>query len=396
MTAKAKTAWALLALPLALSLAAGCANLEQAMAPGAISGLGSGATTKRLAEPEFPPVAASYAAESAHRTLDAPMQLHVPDRKVDVSVMRQNKLLGTTAIVGCFPGGAIVEREFGKVLEADFREPVGGEEPVAELAVRIHSAILTQESKTAPVEASLRMGVEVTRSEGGEKAFAATIEAAASAPWGDERQVPEAFYRALFDAISQFSGEWDRSGGPDAVARWGDEAGPGVAPPELLDIQWEPGSSKDKVQRGRCTVACNGFEGFRAKHWANAQIAVACRTKLGNIGRERLRVVYDSENYDARAGTWEFAFRCFARCERVLDFNPFTEMGTVIGDLELMKMDAENAAKVLKAYVLEEMRSHSGIVTNQDPQKKNAYVRFDGIRTDPTYNLIQIDFHLPR
>ena len=107
-------------------------------------------------------------------------------------------------------------------------------------------------------------------------------------------------------------------------------------------------------------------------------------------------MVYDDERYDEAAGTWEFSFRCFPRSERVLDFNPFTEMGTVIGDLGLMKMNAEEASEVLKSYVFEEMRSHSGIVTSEHRKKQESYVRFDGMRTDAAYNLLIIDFHLPR
>ena len=79
----------------------------------------------------------------------------------------------------------------------------------------------------------------------------------------------------------------------------------------------------------------------------------------------------------------------------MLDFNSVTGTGTAIGDLGLMKMKPEDAAEELKAYVLEEMRSHSGIVTSEH-RKTEAYVRFDGMRTDATYNLLQIDFHLPR
>lgn len=395
MTAKAKTVAMLLAILFGALLAGGCVGLGE---QGMLSGLtGSKEGQRILEEPAFPPVAESYAAGEAHRTMGAPLRLNVPDRTANFTVNSvRSDLFSTPYVVASFPGGAIVAREFGKVLEANFRKPVGGEAPVAEMAVRIASVVTGQPSDKGPITSSLRLNIEVVKSDGKETAYSKRIDATATAPWTNHSQVPEAFYAALFDAIGQFMADWEQSGGLDAVARWAGDAGPGVVPAQLKAIAWEAGTGKGGVQRGRCTVACNGFEGFRAKHWANAQIAEACRTKLGNIEPERVRVVYDDERYDEAAGTWNFTFRCFPRSERVLDFNPFTEMGTVIGDLGLMKMNAEEASEVLKAYVFEEMRSHSGIVTSEHRKKQEAYVRFDGMRTDAAYNLLIIDFHLPR
>lgn len=324
------------------------------------------------------------------------MRLNVPDREMVFTVNSvRSDIYRSPYVVASFPGGAILEREFGKVLAANFRAPVGGEAPVAELGVRIAWVKASQPSDSKPVTVSMRINIEVAKADGRESAWSKGIDATATAAWKNRSQVPDAFYGALSDAIVQFLAEWDRSGGPDTVARWAGEAGPGVVPPKLRAIAWEAGTGRGGVQRGRCVVACNGFEGFRAKHWANAQIAEACRTKLGNIEPERVRVVYDAEDYAEEPGMWTFSFRCFPRSERVLDYDAATGTGTVIGDLGLMKMKPEDAAEELKAYVLEEMRSHGGIVTSEN-RKTEAYVRFDGMRTDAAYNLIQIDFHLPR
>lgn len=381
-------------------LAGGCAVLDETFTSFGLSGM---TTPQReqgvLTEPDFPPEAVSYAAEKAYRTMSVPVRLRVPDRNLHFSVIsHKDNMLATPYVVSNFAGGEIVGREFEKVLEANFRKPVVGEAPIAEMAVRIVSVAIEQPSDREQMTSSIRLNIEIVKLDGKETAYSKSIDATATAPWKNRSLVPEAFYAALFDATGQFTADWEQSGGLDAVARWAGDAGPGMVPvpAELREITWEAGIGKGGVQRGHCTVACNGFEGFRAKHWANAQIAEACRTKLGNIEPERVRVVYDDERYDAATGTWEFAFRCFARCERILDFNPITEMGTVIGDLGLMKMKAEEATEVLKAYVFEEMRSHSGPVTREHQKKKEAYVRFDGMRTDAAYNLIIIDFHLPR
>lgn len=393
MKAKTKTALAGGGLALALALAGGCAGMNGGFSPDALSGmLTPKPGQQKLEESRFPPEAARYAAANAHRTMDAPVRLNVPGWSVDFAVNSvKSDLFATPYVRATFPGGRIVEREFGKVLAANFREPVEGETPVAELAVRIVVVSVGQKSDSAPMTSTLKINIEVVKADGNGTAYEGSIETSATAPWTNRTLVPDSFYQALSDAIARFLDEWDRSGGPDAVARWTGEATPGVVPPELRDIEWTT-AGRD-VQRGRCTIVCNGWEGFRAKHWANAQIAVACRTKLGNIEPERVRVVYDEEDFNAARREWLFSFRCFARNEKVLDFNAATGQGTVIGDLGLLKMTAEEAAKVLKTYALKEMQSHSGIVTSEH-RESEAFVRFDDYKTDKTYNLITIDFRL--
>ena len=393
-TAKTGAAAAFLA---AVLLAGGCAGLNEAFAPGAFSGIMTPKTGENtLKEPASPPEAESYAAEKAYRTMSVPVRLNVPDRALNFLVGGvKSDLLGTPCTLASFAGGQIVEREFGKVLAANFREPVDGEAPVAELGVRVATVAISQKSSAAPMSAILKINIEVVKPDGSGAAYSDSIETSALAEWSNRSLIPDAFYRALSASIARFLDGWDRSGGPDAVVRWADDAAPGVVPPELHAIQWEPSTGKGGVMRGQCTIECNGWEGFRSKHWANAQIAVACRTKLGNIEQGRVRVVYDEEVYDDARGVWTFAFRCFARSEKVLEFDAATGCGSVIGDLGLMKMDPKEAAESLKAYVLEEMGSHGGIVTKGHP-KTEAYVRFDNYRTDGTYGLITIDFHLPR
>lgn len=388
---------AVAAAGLALTLAGGCVGFERILEPGGLSGLEVQKQNEPiLEEPAIPPEASTYVSANAYRTIGAPVRLNVSDREAlfTVNSVRMD-LFRSPYVVASFLGGAILEREFGKVLEANFRSPVGGEAPVAELGVRIAWVKTAQTSDSEPISVSMRLNVEIVKADESTPVWKKSIDATESAAWKNRSQVPEAFYAALFDAIRQFIADWDRGGGPDAVARWAGEAVPGVVPPELRKIAWEAGAERSGLQRGRCVVACNGFEGFRAKHWANGQISVACRTKLGINDPGLLRVVYDTEDYDPVAGTWAFAFRCFARCERVLDYNATTGMGTVIGDRGLMKMEPEEAAEALKAYVHREMDSHAGRVDSEH-RTTRAQLRFDDYRTDQAYDLIIIDFHMLR
>lgn len=399
MNEQSKTSPLAFFILLALLLAGGCAGMNEAFGPGGLSGITAPKAGQRLlAEPAVPPSAATYAAANAYQTLAVPVRLKVPDRNLNFTVNSvKANLLASPYVVATFAGGEIVGREFEKVLEANFREPIAGEAPVAELAVRIAMVMVSQESDRAPMNANLRVDIEVAKPGGSEIAYSKSIDSSAIGPWTNRSQIPGAFYQALSGAIAQFLDDWEQSGGPDAVARWAGNAEPRAVSAELLAFKWEPTTGQGGIHRGRCTIACNGWEKFRAKHWAEAQIAVACRTKLGNIEAERLRVMYDSveKDYDKEAGTWTFAFRCFARCERVLDYNAATGIGTVIGDLGLMKMPPKDAADALKAYVHNEMDSHAGMVSSAH-RRTDARLRFDDYRTDQTYNLIIIDFHMLR
>lgn len=397
MQGQPKASWVSAAVAFLMVLSAGCAGLQQIQGADGLSGLTSrNGETRILEEPANPPVAVRYRASNAHQTMAVPARLNMPDRRAGFTVGSvRSDLFASPYVVASFRGGNIMEREFAKVLAANFREPLGGETPAVELAVRVVSVVNKQRSDKAPMNTALRLNIEVARPDGGGTAYSKSLDAEATAAWSDRSKVPESFYQALSGAIDQFLEEWERSGGADMVARWAGNATPGAIPPELREIVWEGKSGSEGIQRGCCTIECNGFEGFRAKHWADAQIAEACRTKLGHIGADRVRVVYDDESYDAEKGIWTCSFRCFARNERVLDFNSVTGHGTVIGDWELMGMRPEAAAEELKAYVLEEMKSHAGVVTSSH-RGSEAYVRFDTYKTDPQYNLIRIDFRLLR
>ena len=84
MTAKAKTASALIAILLASWLAGGCVGLGE---QGCLSGLTEPKRGQRiLEEPPIPPTAESYAAVDAHRTMGAPVRLNVTDRASNFNV----------------------------------------------------------------------------------------------------------------------------------------------------------------------------------------------------------------------------------------------------------------------------------------------------------------------
>lgn len=185
------------------------------------------------------------------------------------------------------------------------------------------------------------------------------------------------------------------------VLKWNDSVTQGIMPPELKAFEWE---KKGDIWHGRCEIQCNEYEDFQAMSWANAQIATASRIKLGNISPERVRILYDKEDFDKNNRKWTFEFRTFGSSPMVLSFskrdaNGQVNSGQVIGDLDLMNLDndsekdVEKAVEKLKNYVLSQMQSFVGAVSI-DAQKGKALVRFDDFKMDSTYNLITIKFRL--
>lgn len=379
---------------LALCMATGCVMVS----PETLAGLTNANSRqpvppKVLDRPTSSTARQQYAATNANRTLVIPIALEMLDATTFFSVMEEN-VFGYAENVGAFQGGELVEAEFQKVVEANFHQTQGDEVPVAKFCVRVIGISLRKHARSDMTEANLRIQVEIRKNDAPDAAFSKVFSASSKMPWQEKHVVPVAFYDALDRIVGDFLAQWDASGALATLLKWNGEANPGVVSPELKVLEWT--KKGDEVWVGHCEVDCNGYEGFKAKDWAKAQIAAACRTKLGNIEPERVRVLYDeedSEKYDDEAKKWTFKFRTFGRSEMVLYFTKESKRGLVIGDLELMNLKADEAAEKLKNYVFSQMGSHVGVVS-QGAEQPEVWVRFDDYKTDKTYNLITITFRL--
>ena len=316
-----------------------------------------------------------------------PVSLEFPDARAECMVMRQD-WLGDAKSAARFASGSIVERVFRKVAGALFHVAMHEEQPVAHFRVRIQRA--TAKETSAGVEATVELKIEIVKPEGGEACLSETFEATKTAPWGDRKAVPEAFYRALESVIADFAAKWRGCGAVAKLRKWRGEMAPKIVPPSLNAIEW---MHSGDAWIGMCEVLCNGYEGFEAKLWANVQIAAVCRMKLGGIEPERVRIVYDREDYDADVKRWAFRVRTFARTRIAFSFDKTTRHGVVTGDLELMKMNVGQASEELKRFVQDEMDSRVGKVSRETP-KGQAELRFDDFVMDKAYNLVTIRFRL--
>lgn len=321
------------------------------------------------------------------RTLSVPVSFDFRDRNVEGMVMRTDWLSDSVGEAR-FPAGAVVERTFRKVAASNFHLVTGDEQSVAVLLVRVDR--VTAKESAGSVSAALGLRVEIRSTGTGESCYAQSLNGVATEPWTDRNVVPSAFYRALESTVREFSESLARGGAVARLAKWREGLSPGKKSPALTAIEW---TQSGETWNGTCEVVCNGYEGFEAKAWANAHIAAACRTKLGGLEPDRVRIVYDAEDFDSKAKRWAFAFRAVARTRIAFSFDKTTRSGVVTGDLELMKMNVESASAALRAFVFDEMNKRVGIVTSEGSGGV-AEIRFDNFETDEVCNLVSIRFRL--
>ena len=345
------------------------------------------ATPRRLAEPQTRDLHVVYAASAAPLTLSIPVVYDSPDAELQTSVSGRD-FLDNPVTLGYFRSGEIIAQEFGNVARANFGTPSSEVPPVGRFSAKI-DGVSARMTSSGDIVVTVEAMVTLSNAASSETPYRKRFKAECSGAWEDEATVPKVFYDALAKIVRDFLADWSASSAVSVLSEWADKSTPGVKPPELLSLDF---SQQGNVYCGSCRVACNGYEPFRAKGWANAHISVACRTKLG-IEPERVRIIYDEEKLDPVGKTWRFEFRTFARAKMVLTFSKATRHGFATADLELMGLPADKAAEALRRFVHSEMDARAGMVTTE-VQKGEARVRFDDIDPDRMYNLITISFRL--
>lgn len=351
---------------------------------------GGRAAPRRLQEPSPVPFHARGITDNAARTASIPVSFKMIGMDTSCAVTRMNAI-GENVVEAFFRSGDIVTREFKKVVQSNFHVAAENETPVAVVSVGVEGATAREIPARGRVDSTLTVRVEVAKADGSEKCYSKVFCGEVNEAWDDRAVVPLAFYKTLETVIASFVKDWNDGGCASRILRWKRSAETQVATPSLKSMNW---SQSGDVWFGVCEIKCNGYEGLDAKLWANTHIAVACRTKLGDIEPERVRIVYDDEVFNDQSMEWRFAFRTFARTKMALSYDPVNNEGVITGDLELMNMDSpECAAKELKKYVKSEMESHGRLVKDLS-QRHEIPIRFYDFDTNKTYNLITIKFKL--
>ena len=363
--------------------------LQSSLLCGCIAG-GGLYSPRPLAEPSPVPFNARCVFASVDRTAVVPVSFKMIGKNTSCAVTRMNAI-GEMVSEAVFFSGEIVAREFERVVRSNFHIAAENETADAMFTVDIERSTARVSKGGDSVDATLSVRVTITGVDGSEPCYANVFDCNAHDIWCDRNAVPTAFYRTLETVIAAFVDDLDSSGAVSRIVRLHRKANPEYEQPSLQKIVW---SRSGDAWVGVCEVKCNGREGFDAKAWANTHIAVACRIKLGNIEPERVRVVYDEEDFDERSGEWRFVFRTFPRMKMALSYDSITMQGVITGDLELMSAGTvERASEMLKEYVVRKMESHGRMVTELS-QRHEVGLRFDDFNTDKTYNLITIRFRL--
>jgi hypothetical protein len=361
---------------------------------------GGNSEQPELAEPANAVVTNNYEADNANKSNSLPIVFEMRDAETIFSVSREN-LLGNPESAGSFDGGKIIKQELKKVARANFRlvDDEDVSTAVAKFVVSPKRVSIRQVARSNNAVATVTLQIQIKKLDDSATAYSRDFSfSTEKEEWTSQNEIPSAFYIALNEVLKKFLQDWaNGSSVPLAIVnRWHDEATPGIKMPELENLTW---TQDGDACVGRCVVRCNDYEPFRAKAWANAQIAIACRTKLDNVERERLRILYDGESIDDDK-KWSFAFHAFKRSEMVLSFDKRTRHGQVTGDLLLMmksqpkeKINVEAAIERLKQYVFSQMGSYVGVV-NEQVQQGQADVRFDKIEHDIIFDLVTIKFRL--
>lgn len=350
------------------------------------------ATAPSLSEPvPLPSHRHTYVAQSSASTLTIPVVLWIEDPALKITISGRN-MLGTAVPLGSFNCGEIIAREFERVVDANFRRPVGNEPQDATLSVQVLGMAAWQEMNAHDVDASVRLQVKIADLDGKEL-YCKVFSGSGKDGWYDRKTVPLAVYSAIGNAVESFLSDcqtWQRPivGIPDSR--------PGIKGPSLESLTWNS-RVDENIQTGSCVIKLNDYDPFKARAWADAQIFALCRSRLGNIEPERVRMVLDVDDYknDSASNTWKIVFKAFARTPYALNYDPVTNTGFIIGDVELMGFgkDFEGASKKLTDIVYEKMVSYGGPVSKKI-RENEVLIRFGKFETNEMYNLITIAFKL--
>ena len=356
----------------------------------ALVAVGGCAFTGVRREPS-PPPSFRYANPRLQSVLhDIPVVIDYVDC-VDTAMVNKRSIFGSVSFAGTFPLRNIALREFGRFVNENMRTPLDGE--AEKVVLKIYSKRILVEQKWSRSHAEMVFDVQLldAKSEDARPYFRGSFRGEWDATCKDDRMVPETVYRCFGKIVRDFASTLAADG--TAMRRLSLVALPAdrLSPPSLKHISFS--EVRNGVVAGKCIVDCNGWDGFNTDKWARGQINSSCSMKLG-VEPERLRVVYSSDIYEQKTKRWGYAFKAFARAPIVMDYDSTTRSGVVIGDLVLMNVPVEEAMKRMRNFVIGEMRSHGGAVKSTAGDE-SVRVRFHGVKTDTTTNLLQIDFNLP-
>ena len=332
----------------------------------------------------------SYAAPGASGVLQRiPVSVDLSEC-VETAMVSEHGSFGGNSFAGTVPLREIMRRELEKMTKNVFRSPVEGEREALAIRITSQKVIINQRRSVAECEMEFYISVEDPVHDDIKPYFRGSFNGRGSGRHRDDRLVPGSVYVAANEVVENFLGSFceDRI----ALRRLPELlcAGENLTPPKLQSIRFK--EAANGCLAGECSVACNEWDGFDADRWARQNIKAQCQMKLG-VEPERTRVVFRKDEYDVATKVWKYHFVAYVRAPLVMDYDPATKSGLCVGDLGLLNLSADEAAKRMKKYVMSEMRSRGGAVTSAEGNDETL-VRFDDFRSDVENNRITMRFRL--
>lgn len=292
---------------------------------------------------------------------------------------------------GTFNVKAIVEKEFERLIDENFRRPVGDEQAAVLLKVTSRKLVVEKRWSRTDCDMAFEISLIDPQQELTRPYHQSVYEVRKSgAHRARSRSVPLVIYQSVQEVASsfvhEFAQERQKVNRLMALAR----APTSANNARLRSMKY--GNADASSVRGRCDIDCNGEEPFQADQWARSQIKEQCRGKLG-LPLERVRLVFPRSDYDERTRRWSYQFVAYARTPLFMDYDPATRRGLCVGDLGLLKTSAEEASLKMQNYVRQEMRIRTGVVVD-GTDGAAAKIRFDEFTTERESETVRFSFRL--
>lgn len=267
------------------------------------------------------------------------------------AMINERGAFGGINVVGHFQIRDLVRRECESFVGENFRAATQRDTVYAVLKVSMTKVLVLRKWSDAVSDMSFR--IEIVHPSDGTKRgyFSRAFSGSATSRKQATGIVPVSAYAAMQDVLVKFGR--DLSSAPRAIERLkGDfvcgERGTRI-PNVLGSFNWEEGSAD--VHVGSCAWRCNDDDPSMVRTVVSDFVRQMCVEKLGNLARERIRIVVDKDDFDGKSKTWSVRFRAFARTKYAFTFDQVGRSGYCTADLGLLGLDGIQATSEVLRYV---------------------------------------------
>lgn len=270
------------------------------------------------------------------------------------AMINERGAFGGINVVGHFQIRDLVQRECESFVGVNFRAATQRDAEYVVLKVSMTEVRVLRKWSDAVSDMSFRIEIVHPSDATKRSYFSRAFSGSATSRKRAAGVVPVSAYAAMQDVLVKFGR--DLASDFNAVERLKADFPNGRVCPgphignELGSFSWTEGSAD--VHDGRCTWRCNDDDPSMVRTVAVSDfIQQRSGEKLGNLARERIRIVVDKDDFDGTTKTWTVWFRAFARTKYAFTFNQTERLGYCTADLGLLGLDGTQATSDILRYV---------------------------------------------